>query len=471
MSRVIACLALLLLLAIPALGKPPVDGDPVAELERVYLEALAKLFTWCRGVHLNATADAVARELLEFDPDHEKARRWFGYKQRHGRWVQADGPKSRKDRNRAAKKSYPARRRERVDGLVDRYWEVYEALQGEQAEADRRRLRAIAVDRWPQDARFRKAGGEVQRGGLWILEESARSDGVYERLRRVAKRLLVAAPEPAEAMPPPILLPFGLDWRGASRCGGITVVSATSHHESDRVAQHCAVAVKLFQLIFGVQTELPPDFTVALGSGEADYRKVLSNAGLPEAIRKRLQHQSGFTLQEPPLLFASPSDAAHRLDGAVRKTFDLLREKTFGDFGRLGWAREGFGTFLTWLVCGTRLSSFGALNVPTRSSTGRGASRQLGDSWCAGARRLATRGELPELTYLLAMDHDAMKSDHLLAAYAFAVYLVTGRPGQVQRFLSKTNNGRNTPDASREVLAMDLLDLEERFARWLEECH
>lgn len=468
----LAPLVLLLLLPALAVAGPTSGQAEVEELEEVYRGALEHLYRWCRNARLNGTADVVAEELIELDPEHESARRWLGYKHRQGAWVAPERPKIRKDWNRAAKRKYPERRAKNVESLVERYWELHQDLQGDEAAEARQRLLSIAIQRWPQDARFRKAAGEVQRDGLWILKESARSKIVYGRLKTSARRLLDAAPTPSDTSPPLVLEPFGLHWRGASRIGDLRVVSMTSPEESDRVAQHCYVAVKLFHLIFGVESQLPRGYTVALGGSEEDFQGVISRIGVPEPMQKELRRSSGVWWPGLRVLFASSSYAAARLDAAVRNTVDLLRERTFGDFGRLGWVTEGIGTYLTWLVCGTRISSYGALGVPTKTRRRRGGpSRNLGEDWLANARRLAASGKLPELTYVVSVDHRAMTSSDLLAAYAFAVYLVTARPGEVQRFLSAADDGKATADAALEVLGSDLPKLDARLRRWLGECH
>lgn len=465
---VFLCLLLPTVLSVGATAGPPETPDRIEELQCAHAAALRELFLWCRGVRLNRTADAVANELLELNPDDAKARRWLGFKRVDEAWKAPKRPKVRRDWNRSAKESYAKRRAQEVDSLVDRYWALYESLSGDVSAEDRRRLLPLAIERWPDDARFRAASGEILRGERWVLRETVQWGRVHARLKKTARRLRLAAPRPQDAWPPPMLDRLDLPWKGAGRTGNVTVVSLWSREDADRVARHCRVVAELSKLVYGVTIDLPEKYTVLLGRDVRDFRTVVVGVGVPRRSRRELGGACGVWLPGLDLHIDASEDPDRRLDGTVYIAAGCVRSRAFGHFGSLGWVCEGLDTYLTYLVNGSCLTDYRSMGAPTRSETER-ARRDEETDWLDDARRLEAGGELPELVYVLAVNHRSMTPADRVAAYAFAVYLVTGWPGRLQRFLRAANDGHDHADAATEVFDLELPALDARFRRWLRE--
>jgi hypothetical protein len=471
---VLGLLAAGLLLPLPsAAPAEPSDGfAAVRALEAAHRDALVELFEWCRTSRLNLEADKVAKEVLELDPDHEAARRWLGFKRKDGEWLPPKRPKTRRNWNRSAAKTYPGRRADMLRELVDRYWALHERLtQPDDAEA-RRHLRALALQHWPDDARFHQAAGEILRNGAWILIESTRSRAVQQRLERNARQLMEAAPVATPCDTPALLQQLDFDCIGAARCKNVTVCSGTSVQEASNVARHCVAAAALFRLVFGVNTSLPPSYTVALGNGYSDVQKMVASLDLPESVKRWYRDSAGFYLPGLALDFSSAAHAEYRLEASIRGVIKNLSRRAYGGFGNLGWRDESVVTYLVWLLCGTRLVSDSMLPEHSQAGDGgRSDARDGSDAWLPQAARLASKGRLPELPYIVSVELNAMEREDVIGAYAFGVYLVTAQPGKVSAFLHASNAGRSTDDASRRVFDLSLPELDLRFRRWLRECY
>jgi hypothetical protein len=71
---------------------------------------------------------------------------------------------------------------------------------------------------------------------------------------------------------------------------------------------------------------------------------------------------------------------------------------------------------------------------------------------------------------MLERDVNAMGVEDMLYAYAFAAYLLEGRPEELPQILHRIAGGKSsTAGALKEVLKMDAPAVEERLHRWLTE--
>jgi len=462
--------AALPLLLPSAVRAEPADVDAlVRSLDESYRDALDELYRWCRRNRLNQTADEVAAELVVVDVEHEDARRWLGFRRKNGEWVPPTKPKTRRNWNRSASQKYPEYRAALLAEPADDHWRACEHLQRIEEEAARRRVLQRATVRWPADARFREAAGETLQDGAWILLESQRSPAMERRLRRVGLKVLERAPLPTACKTPKVLRDLEFPGKGSCVCKGITVSSATSFSEAVTVARHCAAAADLFRLVLDMETTLPRNYTVALGRNKRDLHAMVTQLRLPEALDKQRRRNAGFYVAKLRLDFNSDRSAAYRLECSVRRVIYILMNSAFGRFGRLGWTGEGLIAYMTWLVCRTHLVHYVRVGAQTEQSRKDGGAGRPDFAWLGAARRLAAKDELPELTYIVSVDLNAMTGEDAIGAYAFGVYLLAAQTELITKFLHATSSGRETARASEVVLGYTLPELDVRFRRWLRE--
>jgi hypothetical protein len=444
-------------------------GARVAELEQAYVGVFAQLLRWCRGKKLFRTADVVARELLQLAPDHEKARRWLGYTRRRGEWVPPKRPKKRRDWSPDAASSYPVRRAALLEELALQYEGLLEDLEFAQEATLRARVLELVLERWPHRAAFHAMNGEVRWRDRWVFPETPAAKKSQMQLMEDSSSLLEAAPDPQSCQVPEYATNFNLPWKGAFTSERVTVVSAGSAEEASRVARRCEVAERFFQSVFGVERSYPDRVIILLGRDPLDGASVANRLLVSDRDRRRLLQAQGYWIPTlTPTLFLSSPTEAERLDSALHFLFGLLVRRTFGDFGRLGWVDEGIVTYLTWLSCGTRLTTLVTVRAATDARyDGKVAPAKFSDLWLHRARAHARQGTLPDLVYVLAVDLNTMTIADRLAAYAFAVYLVSARPGEAAAFLWATEEGRLVAQAAHDVMGLELPDLNRRWQRWV----
>jgi hypothetical protein len=216
-------LAATLLLA--AFAAPPRQEALIAaerqEIESSLVADLSELAEWCNEAKLFADRDQAYAQILLFDPEHERSRKFLRYrKNADGSWTQSGEYRKPKNRSEAALPELSQRRgrvhrrfAEAMVALADRHQLTLD-------EKGRKEIYAavLAVD--PDAPEIRERTREVKEGDQWQLRETFRAKERREELRLFVEEGLAQAPTPKQGTLLPAEESLGVDWLGVEETAG-----------------------------------------------------------------------------------------------------------------------------------------------------------------------------------------------------------------------------------------------------------
>lgn len=469
LPRLLVCTLLLWVAASPAFADAFQD-ERDRLLERA-VERLYEVAKWCDGERLHASRNSIARDLLHFDPEHAKARRWLGFKKRKGEWQPPRRPLDAEDFDGPAIAELPDRRRSAVEGSA----EMLLAL----AETHRDEIGAVRFDALvrdlthllPDEKRYRDLAGEVLTGGQWLLTESEHAARHPDRLRKLAAAALAEVPAAEEGENTAFERSLGLRWTATRFDDRVRVTGTTELEELAEIRRLVSSTATYLPQALGVDTKLRRDYTVVSLAAPAEAEKYLAHhEAVDQAYRDYAKQLVGVWVGDLPIVLQYGKTRARRQDGSVRQAVFAYLIDAFKIGYQHGWVAEGVGLRLTHAVTGTRLTWFIA---PSRYQA---ADKQLAErmhdphtDWIAVARSVIEKRGGPDLAQVLQLPTNAMGPEETLIAYAFADYLLEGRPQEAAELLRETGRAEKPEEAVKNALGIELPSLEVRFVRWLHE--
>jgi len=431
------------------------------------LPRLNELARWANDNELFAERDRVWRCVLSFESENAQARKGLRYgRSTDGAWIEP-APREMKNRNQKALAELPLQR----EFAVAKFRSAMSALLARE-QASRQLRRAIdaeilAVD--PDDVLIRTRRGEKKQGDEWLLAESVCAKERGPQIRAFAAKALSDAPVPQALTPDAEELALGVPWSSGFSIGDVRVLSTGSQDEAVRVASLSYAAGGFFRSVFECTTKHEPRSTIHLlthGDEQVTYLKNLP--GVRPDFREFLNHVVGASIPGRPLIVYWESRLNYRIDGATRQTIGDFLGRTFGIGFDNGWAWEGFGLTLTDALTGTRLTWFIQMEGDGPYSGLRARLMKPETNWIEEALRLLNGPTHPRFEALIEHDVNAMGIADMLYAYAFALYMLEGRPNETPELLRQIGTkGHTTAAAIESVLHSDATELEERIYRWL----
>ncbi len=439
-----------------------------AKLGKKTADDLCSIAKWCDGKEYFLERDRLYGLALVYSPDHRKARAALGYaKDGKGGW-------------KLIKEPAPSRNHGRVDFEAlqkkeSRLWERWAKLMvslidkhADELGEERRRaeLRAVLA-RVPDDEGVRRALGYVEgwEGHRWVLPSSKRSHARRLELKAAAARALKGVKGPQESALLDYERETGIVWGSHLESEVARVVNVGAKKESERALALIAAAPPFLEAALSVEpASLPPGFTAYLVDGQADMQKLLEK--VPGTSGPRVKGVSSYWASGSDLFVGNGSKAG-RLDMVSTQTVHHLLGMTFGIRPDQGWAWEGFGIYLSYKLCGTRLSfSVQPSEYEGDKPNTQNRLRESGANWLALAHEVLTRDKPPGLVFILGKSVNQLTGDDLLVGYALAAYLMEVHPGKVSRILSRL--GRE-PAATvlEEELRIALPAIRQELVDWL----
>jgi hypothetical protein len=430
---------------------------------------LAGFAEWCDSKNLRSYRDRAYEALLRFDADHERARKAlkFRWDKKQLRWVRKGTYKRPPDPDSEAAAEAARRWTELTHGFAD---EVIadQSLKGIQ----RAKLLADALALAPDYDPIRKANGEVRRGDEWILAETARSRERIIELGEIRREILRKLPSPTEGVVTDEDKKFGIDfdtaWVGASW----RAMGTVSAGECKELLALCEAAHPFLGRVFELSAAQPKGLSLyVLDKGQE--QALARHPTYTDAERKFVLKLNGSWVPGA-FAFVAWSDKPHwRKDVVVRAVYGLYLKHRFGLTVERAWAYEGFTSFLTYELAGTRLAFTAqrgsyAKDGKVREAQQRGAKFSRID-WARVARDLFRGEKKPDLRVLTSKEINVLSADESLLCFAMAQYLATGFPKECGAFLKAYGSGVDLDRAMASHLGFEFNAFEKRFARWLEE--
>jgi hypothetical protein len=483
------------------------------------LEALAK---WCKTPKLFGKRDETYELILDFDTDHAQARRALDYRRdAAGAWTQSDRYKRPRnwtpkaiarydDRLAEAFATYRdavlrtcATARERrdltwaadaalallarfdadpqvLDGLKAILLRHLALLEGAEVPVELERVTGHLNRLYPKDPTVRKALGEVEVEGRWLLPATALSVTVRKRLAEAAKAALEGVPQVTRGKLTPEEEAVGLGWATVYESEHMRVLGTTTDASLLEIARSCEAAGPFFEAVFGRTPQRPKTYTFYVFTKLEHWQRFAERfAGIEEVQREaaRAATGSGFPISSTAYGVLPVGRAATERDLCVDVLFQTLLYQTFSQwhadtqtFEELpGWVRIGLSDYLTYRLIGTRILTTvgGEYARPLDDPKGRSPKKRSG--WLTQAREILQRTQAPGTRMMLGKTLGAFNGDDAITSFAFASYLLEGVPERVPTLLAQVGTGARVADVVAEVLGQSVEALHVQWVRWLEE--
>jgi len=464
-------LALVLISALPLLVAGEAYDKAKLKVSKKVADDLCGVARWCDGEEYYMERDRFYELALVYAPDHKKARLALRYvRDEDGQWVQSD--EYQPDRNHGRVDF------EALEKQESRVWERWaksmvsaiEKNEDDLTEAELEdELRSILV-RFPDHARVRKRLGYVEgwEGKKWVTPAAKRSHERRKEIRAFSKERRKEAPGPTESPLEDAERECGIAWSSHLETDLARVVNTASKKESELALELIEAAPNFMADVLGTGVGVPPGMTAYL----VDSKQLLPDLveHLPGARGPSVEGVSSWWASGSTL-FVGSDHRAGRLDMVSSQTIHHLLGRAYGLSGKQGWAYEGFGLYLSYKLCGTRLSYAVRPSDYAGSDKNRGSRLRASDAnWLEEAHGVMTGEKPPSLPFVFGKDVNQLTDVDLLVGYGLAAYVLEAHADRAPKIL-----GRLAGEAAVTVLEEELdtkLDrLQRDLTEWLGEVH
>jgi hypothetical protein len=430
---------------------------------------LAALAEWCQTVKLYRECVRTYEAILRLDPKHSKARQVLRYSRlRDGSWKQDPGFREPINAEESQLLEYSVRCADIVgpycEKIFDALQECSETVPPEVRELTLRNLLALE----PKNQRTRLAWLQCRRSKAVNAEDAPLLIAALKDFEESAKAAVEAVKEPEKTRIYATEEKSGLPFLGAVATDHVRVLTTGDPSEAEDAARRAEAAGPLFHRAFGVPPIFRTDYTVYLLVGAGEKEVFLEKfPGISPAHKKLAEVVSGVWAGASGVADWSPT-RDRRVDGAVRQTIAIMMLDAFRIGTKTGWAEEGFGLYLTYLLTRTRLTW---IVKPSRYAqqgpTLRQKLAQPNADWFREARGLLEGKDKPAIERVMERDVNAMTDEDLLYGYALAAFLINSRPADTPDFLRALGSGSIPAVAVNDHLGLALPELEKRLIEWL----
>jgi hypothetical protein len=455
--------------------KPRVDPCVTAHTEAVQAlkTGLLELAEWSAKQKLDRERARVLETVLVYDPEDATARAGLGYvKAKSGGWERSAKWKEPGNKDASELGEFKKKKAEVAGVFLDGMTKLLEENRRDLEPALKARIVGdmSAID--PNDPRTKRASGEAEAGGKWVLAETAAGPPRRKQLQAWAKAAITAAGTPEAVEAAGNENSFDIKWTAIVTTENLRVLGNGSKDEVTKVAVLCQAAGELFAKTFDAETThqtgyRTPIYLIADDGAKADFLR--KNKSIKPEEREHYARLGGFNVDGTYVVWAADEPA--RIDTAVRMIIGSFMAKNFGISGREhGALYEGVGIHLSWFLTGTRLTwTIGKRKYAESGPDGLEEKlKKTGADWFAPGFELMRGKDRPPLRPLLAKHVNDLETTDMLASFMLGVWLIEGRKDDAPRFLRAA--GRNQVDeGSREAFGLELNQLEQRLVRWAKE--
>jgi hypothetical protein len=423
--------------------------------------------------------DKAYEALLVLAPEHAGARKSLRYQKdrKTGLWVQK-GYRAPKDLEPEVAALALAQRAELDATYVDHIMELIdehgEALGPASRKSELHELLATA----PDVERIREALGfiAVERHGERVWERLTTVAALARRksISETVKRARAALPAPERGAPRPSETEWGIEWRWMRSTDRVRVLGNTSEAEVGIIAQQAHLQWGILPELFGPRPQVPLDLTFYIVDAAAGKDALLASyPQLTDKKRELYAELVGAWFGTSPHIGCWADEQVNRIDASSRMLTSGYFARAFGIYGRQGWISEGFGMYVSQLICGTRLT-FTVIDTRYVEPSRPNLEREIGDpaaDWFDDALEVLAGAEPTRLVATVGKDPNKMTKGDLVLAYTLASYLIEGHgPETLEKVLRRIggDDGVSSTLALEEVLRTTMPELQQDLARWIE---
>jgi hypothetical protein len=438
----------------------------LAEARAAFVRRLEAVAAWCNAHQVYGERDDVYRRILAFQPDHATAREFLKYRRVAKVWVQSPDYVAPTNWNKANVPEARKRLRAASEPYRDAVLAVLEEAGPDLPATRREQLMESLLDLCPDDPAVRRARGDVEHEGRWVLPETV--DGIKRRAALAAAKREAAkdAPEPTHDEKT-----IAEGWEGAARTEQVLVYGHVPSDECEKLAATLEITHRFLIAAVGKPMEdLHPRQVILLPDRDTARRLVKARTGDEWAdVLRKVELVSGLWLPTGALM-SYREEASERRVAVLRQQIDVYLDAHFRGRQR-GWVSEGLGQRLCKHAAGRHGPGF--VNVETTELlTGDDEDVRVPpetEEWMGAAARALDRDPGPRIRAVLTMRLNAMKGGDVLAAYALAAYLLEGRAEALLPMLEATMASDDADKQCRDALGVDAETLAWRVRRWAAE--
>lgn len=492
MSSITLALVALLALAQCSLAAPTVaqsaatapSSDFARRKESAHRERIAALEALAELCHSNKAylqRDRAYDALLVLDPEHAAARKALRYQKdrKTGLWSRR-GYVAPKD-TRGAFIEQALTQRAELDALyVDLMLDLLDEFAAELGPAPRRsELRGLLASA-PDNERIRAALGfvAVERSGqrIWVerttVEAAARRYTIAEAVQKA--RAAVPALERGAARQSET--EWGIPWAMVLQTDRARVlgVNRDGEAEIEVITRHGHLLWDVLPVLCGLRMRAPLDLAIYCVEDGAHKESLIAQHPRITDRQRELYPKlgSGWLGSAPHLALWAPEPEV-RVESATRQFTGWYLTQGFGVQSKHGWIVEGFGLYLSQLVCGTR-RTFTVVKSRYVDPKEPNFEHRLGEpdaDWFADSLTVLEAAPPTRLASTLGKDPNEMTRGDVVLAYTLASYLIEGYGADtVKRVLSRIGDDEavSSTVALEEALQTTLPELQLDLQRWIE---
>ncbi len=467
-------------IACAAIGAGPAAAGDLTEAgwrreKEATIVRLREAAKWCEEHKAFTERNTAYEVLLGVLPDDPAARRALRYfRAKNGKWQRAES--AAKPEPTPADVA-PQAAAKIADALAPARALVDEITAAEVPLDVRERVLEEATSLFPDAADLREANGEVKRGNLWVLRETANR---FERRKQIVEDLEAARklPEPERLEATAEENALGGPYVEAFGAPLIRVLGAKGTAEAKAGAALATQAHALYPTVFG---EAPPYRSQRFflhPTKESGLAAVAIDNRFTPAEREFASKLGAAYAPKTSDQYVWGTDGEWRKESVLKSSvkYWMMIRWNVNSTRNEAWAAEGFGHYFTDLIMQSH--RIWTIREATYADGGKGPDFKAKLSgaaadWMLLARELEAGANWPGLRGVLTKDVNDQTAEDLLTAYVFARYLIEGRGEGLDRLLTAV--GKPAPGAEGpEHWVPSQLDatvegLDRRLRRWVRE--
>jgi len=413
---------------------------------------------WCNDNRLYAAAWAEWTESLDFEPDHEDARKALGFAKKDGAWVfNPDAGMLRENRGTpkeidAALDSY-RRRREGIEATAGRELvplAEWTAKHGYEARA--KRIWSLVHRYDPENEDACKAMGWSEWKGRWFAPREAAA-------RKAAAKLMEEA-DGGKADTKPSDIQKATGFRLARRVSAhFAFEGRPSQEELAPMLRAAEAARALFVETFRLDaTQEPATVTGVFLTSNLDHKLFLEKCSpLDEEERKTIEKLGGWASFKPDLIFelwTNGSFPEYHREAGVHILVHLLFQMHTRIKMPPGWIQEGLGFWFTDLLTGTAMARCTDLR-----SNAMEDDRALSTlTWRRMVRQRLREGTDPSIRRVLNARYDDLDLPKMVKAWSLVDFMLAKKRDGFFAYVKRLGEGDSGTDALAESLEMESVD-------------
>jgi len=455
-----------------ALRTSSAAGDGLEDAHRaargLFVQGLLDLAGWCSENELYLERDNLYRQVIALDPDNLDARKGLRFARNpDGSWKEP-APRAASNRNDHALARLPAQRGIAMRPYCDALLAYVERTHADAALKQRVIDEVSSLD--PDSKKLHVAFGDVEVDGKWMTPESAAGGK-----RRAEIAALVAASRSAVAAPRPASDTSGprgpsRKWKVALETPHVRVLGDLPEPECVALASTAELASAVVHGILDCPIDFAGKYTIYAFANEEDK----------DAFVAKLAE---FTLEGRALMLSRPivgldgtddlllggADAHKRLDGAARYMIARVLHRAFGLAEREAWLADGFGSYVTRAIVGTRSTWF-ILGSAAKDQAAFAAKLGLPTAnWLAEAAKLFQGDKPVRLESVVVLDVRSMRVEDMVCGHALAAFLIEGHAGELAPLMKAIGAGGLSPEILQKTFGWTMDEMRTRLLRWLRE--